>query len=183
VTISGETLPPAWWHTDHGNLSYAGGTFQNARCVLCHALYVAWIDGPPCRGYWREKHERGVKTGEFRFVDLSFRRAFNDEPSPEDCPVYEVEEIVTYRRKPIPLVPEKDNYRHYASYRTRYTDEEIENARKQDSKFSNLDWMIQRNADIDAYEQRREAEVAEVSAKRSVADDLARFTPPRSSPR
>lgn len=65
---------------------YEGMLVANAHCSLCKALYLAWCDEVkrirnPWRG--REVNERG-------FGDLSWRHAFNDEPSIRDLPLYVV---------------------------------------------------------------------------------------------
>lgn len=69
-------------------LSYVGMMVANAECAQCEAKYLAWISGP-FPHHWRD---------DIPYSDLSFRAAFNDEPAPEDLPVYEVRRIVTYER-------------------------------------------------------------------------------------
>ena len=58
----------------------------NARCESCNAKYLAWVAVVPgsrmdC-GHWKRRGEWDDRP----FVDMSFRRAFNDEPAPEDLP-------------------------------------------------------------------------------------------------
>ena len=93
---------------------YAGLIVAHAHCVLCHALYLAWVDWPPTseprsgekRGgslapsgtHWKLASHPGQ-----RFTDLSYRHSFNDEPGLLDAPVFEVEAVVTYRRRPLLL--------------------------------------------------------------------------------
>ena len=84
---------------------YAGMLVAKARCVLCGALYLAWVDWPSNgRGHFRLADHPGA-----RFCDLSYRHAFNDEPAIEDTPIYEVERVVTYRRRPAAV--EESSYR------------------------------------------------------------------------
>ncbi len=66
---------------------HAGLLIAEARCILCHTLYFAWVDwvGSPYSHWQLRTKDRGV-----RFCDLSYRHSFNDEPSPEDLPVYDV---------------------------------------------------------------------------------------------
>ena len=86
---------------------YVGLVVANARCVLCHALYLAWVDWPNSRsfGHWslarRQEHDKGA-----RFCDLSYRYAFNDEPYVLDLPIYEVTQITSYKR--VPILPNPD---------------------------------------------------------------------------
>lgn len=83
---------------DHNVASYAGLIVARARCILCHALYLAWVDWPISpSGYFR----LACRDSGLRFVDLSFRHAFDDDPSAEDAPLFEVERVVSYRRRPI----------------------------------------------------------------------------------
>lgn len=75
---------------------HRGLLIAEARCVLCHALYVAWIDwSNQPHSHWHLKAHAGQ-----RFCDLSYRHAFNDEPCVLDLPVYEVEQVIHYRRRP-----------------------------------------------------------------------------------
>lgn len=77
---------------------YAGLLVAKARCVLCHTLYLAWVDWPG-HGYGSHfelaKQIRGQK-----FCDLSYRHSFNDEPRTLDLPVFEVETVTVYKRRP-----------------------------------------------------------------------------------
>lgn len=53
-----------------------------ARCTQCDAKYLAWIsEGEP----WPREPAEGA-----RFVDLSFRSSFNDEPGAADLPTPEM---------------------------------------------------------------------------------------------
>lgn len=66
---------------------HRGLLIAEARCVLCHALYFAWVDWPnQPHSHWHLKSKHGQ-----RFCDLSYRNAFNDEPAPEDTPLFHVE--------------------------------------------------------------------------------------------
>ena len=56
---------------------YKGMVVANAVCPFCDAKYLAWVE--------RAKWSRGSEDTR-PFIDLSFRKAFNDEPSPEDLP-------------------------------------------------------------------------------------------------
>jgi hypothetical protein len=81
---------------------YNGLIVAKAHCRLCHALYLAWVDWPNSGYDWH------LSDG-CRFVDLSFQNSFNDEPSEIDTPLYVVEAIVTYRRRP--ALPDEHAYR------------------------------------------------------------------------
>lgn len=76
----------------HG--AHTGLLIAEARCVLCHTLYFAWVDWPGGHSFWRlsSKFEQ-------RFCDLSYRHSFNDEPAPEDMPKFRVR--VEYVSEPI----------------------------------------------------------------------------------
>ncbi len=79
----------------HFFAEYQGLIVAHARCILCHTLYLAWVDWPgSSSSYFRRREEH-------RFVDLSYRSSFNDEPNAIDLPVYEVEVIRTYVRRPL----------------------------------------------------------------------------------
>lgn len=94
---------------------YEGIIVANARCVLCHTLYLAWVDWPGNEHRDRSKYwNRGIPK-EQRFLDLSYREAFNDEPEVRDLPVYEIERVVTYRRKPFDPF-HHTYYRHHLSW-------------------------------------------------------------------
>lgn len=77
---------------------YRGLIVANARCVLCHALYLAWVDWPGQSIEHFRLNDLKKEWGQ-RFCDLSFRQAFNDEPSIEDLPLFEVKQVVSYERK------------------------------------------------------------------------------------
>lgn len=57
--------------------------FAAAHCTACGAKYLAWIVDPI------RPWPRAPSAGQ-RFVDLSFRSTFNDEPGPDDLPPPEV---------------------------------------------------------------------------------------------
>lgn len=82
-----------YWST--GN--YRGLIVARAKCILCHTLYLAWVDWPSQAHSWWHLRTKGGQ----RFCDLSFRHSFNDEPGVEDLPLFEVEQVVTFRREPI----------------------------------------------------------------------------------
>lgn len=63
-----------------------GCTFANAHCEDCEAKYIAWVTWPTA-DRWSHRGPDDPKI-----IDLSFRHAFNDEPSPEDLPLYGIEE-------------------------------------------------------------------------------------------
>jgi hypothetical protein len=86
--------------------SYTGLIVAKAHCRMCHALYLAWVDWPG-KGYHWELNNRINQ----RFTDLSYQHSFNDEPSPEDTPLFVVERIIRHVRRPA-IVRESD-YRHY----------------------------------------------------------------------
>lgn len=146
IVIEGPIRPvtekedPAYYR-DHAGLLIA-----EARCVLCHALYFAWVDWPSSpHSHWRLKDK---PTGQ-RFCDLSFRHAFNDEPAIEDTPLFEVEAVVTYVRRPVKV----DEH----SYRRNDYGDELYRARK--------------NAELERWKRRQEHAV---ELKLSPADELAR---------
>jgi hypothetical protein len=60
---------------------YQGMIVANAVCSYCDAKYLAWVE--------RAKWSRGSDDTQ-PFIDLSFRKAFNDEPAPEDLPTPEM---------------------------------------------------------------------------------------------
>ena len=62
---------------------FEGMTVANASCDVCGTKYLAWIDQRTCAIL--HSYARHVEEGKTHF-DLSFRRAFNDEPTPEDLP-------------------------------------------------------------------------------------------------
>lgn len=78
--------------------AHAGLLIAEARCVLCGALYFAWVDWPNGHSFWHlaSKHEQ-------RFCDLSYRHSFNDEPDERDLPTHDVR--IEYVRKPKPTPP------------------------------------------------------------------------------
>jgi len=92
-----ELEDPAYFR-DHEGLLVA-----EARCVLCHTLYIAWVDWPGQHGSFRNVYwsleERRLQNSDARFVDLSYRHAFNDEPAVEDLPLFTVETVLV--RRPI----------------------------------------------------------------------------------
>lgn len=53
----------------------------DAVCVRCSAKYLAWVK--------RAKWSRGSEDTR-PFIDLSFRKAFSDEPAAEDLPTLEM---------------------------------------------------------------------------------------------
>lgn len=83
---------------------YQGLIVANAHCRLCHTLYLAWVDFPRdgTEHFSLDAINRRLMDGEERqrFVDLSYQNSFNDEPAEIDTPLYVVEQIVTYRRRP-----------------------------------------------------------------------------------
>lgn len=66
----------AYWLEYEGRLDIA-----NAHCNHCGAKYLAWVRQALPGNHIREPYSTGKP-----FVDLSFRRSFNDEPAPEDLP-------------------------------------------------------------------------------------------------
>jgi hypothetical protein len=103
---------------------YAGLIVAAARCVLCHTLYLAWVDWPGtsyCGAAAARNRELSDPRDQRRFVDLSYRDAFNDEPSPEDTPLFKVEAVVTYVRTPM-KVDDHSYRRSHSETRTEYDD-------------------------------------------------------------
>ena len=70
---------------------HRGLPFANAHCPVCGAKYLAWFS--------RWNGFSFVPTDEVR--DLSYRRAFNDEPHPEDEPTHLVRETVILEVRPV----------------------------------------------------------------------------------
>lgn len=135
-------------HDVGGNLygEYNGMVVARARCVLCHALYLAWVNWPSSSyPHWRLPPQADGK----RFFDLSYRHAFNDEPAIEDTPLFEVEVVRTYVRRP--AAPDAHSYR-----RTDYGDEEYRENRRQQ---------------LERWKARQDAAVA---SKLSPSDEIAR---------
>ena len=62
---------------------YEGMLVARARCVRCEAQYLAWCGG---RHQWRHSCAQG-------HFDLSYRSTFNDEPDPEDLPIWRVDQF------------------------------------------------------------------------------------------
>jgi len=66
---------------------YKGMLVADARCPICLAEYLAWVDDSKCTGHTRSTGEYGS------FFDLSFRSSFDDEPDDDDLPQYDVQVI------------------------------------------------------------------------------------------
>lgn len=71
---------------------YEGMTVANAFCPACNAQYLAWIDQSTRKVHGGRKPDYG------KITDLSYRSTFNDEPSPEDLPTYNVQRIELWLR-------------------------------------------------------------------------------------
>lgn len=85
-----------YYDVGRDGFGYAGGIFANAECIVCRAKYIAWVDLSVCAGYGRYEQMRadpGALHGR-PFFDLSYRRAFDDEPDEADLPDWEIEEFV-----------------------------------------------------------------------------------------
>lgn len=82
---------------------YTGLLVAKAHCVLCHTLYLAWVDWAGGHDYWdlASKSRDSAAIVKQRFCDLSYRHAFNDEPSPVDVPLYTVTAKIVYSREPM----------------------------------------------------------------------------------
>ena len=82
---------------------YDGMNVAPAECVDCLAKYLAWVDWPsrPSRSDYNQGGE---------FFALSFRSSFNDEPGPDDLPLYDIE-IVRVRK---PVNKESHHYKCYS---------------------------------------------------------------------
>lgn len=84
-----------YYETHHG-FGYARGIFANARCGTCGAKYLAWVSLLACDGYSGSSGSSWGHAETVPFFDLSFRRAFNDEPAEEDLPDWEIiEELLS----------------------------------------------------------------------------------------
>lgn len=64
---------------------YDGMVVADAACVRCDAKYLAWV---------KRKQWTRAPDDKRPFEDLSFRKAFNDEPSPEDLPTAVMLEMI-----------------------------------------------------------------------------------------
>lgn len=67
---------PAYWS------EYADMIVAHAKCVSCHAQYIAWMGNIPGQPDTRIELKPPVEI-----LDLSYRSTFNDEAGPEDMPV------------------------------------------------------------------------------------------------
>jgi hypothetical protein len=77
VELCGEPHPITREEAGRYYDEYVGMVVADAECTRCSAKYLAWVK--------RKKWSRAA--GDDRpFEDLSFRKAFNDEPAPEDLP-------------------------------------------------------------------------------------------------
>lgn len=72
---------------------YEGMTVANAECPACGAEYLAWVDERARYGHRARQVDPDVG-----FIDLSFRRSFNDEPADADCPKWRVRIETRYVR-------------------------------------------------------------------------------------
>lgn len=92
VTLVGPTAPISREQAGAYFDEYEGMLVADAECVDCEAKYLAWVDRQtrPPWGFARRENRR--------FVDLSFRSTFNDEPGEEDLPRYEIKETVIRER-------------------------------------------------------------------------------------
>lgn len=65
----------------------------NAHCPVCGSKYLAWFSSRSfTKSRWFVPDE---------VCDLSYRRAFNDEPHPDDMPTHEVRRTVITETRPI----------------------------------------------------------------------------------
>ncbi len=71
---------------------YQGMLVANAHCPQCLAKYLAWVkEGAHFREKYGGRESVLADYGdEATHIDLSFRSTFNDEPSEDDIPEYEV---------------------------------------------------------------------------------------------
>lgn len=56
--------------------------FTKVTCLLCGAIYAAWLTWEDTGGEWSDELKRYL--GAYEVVDLSYYYSFNDEPSDED---------------------------------------------------------------------------------------------------
>lgn len=75
---------------------YRNQRFANAHCPVCGAKYLAWFTSPysPIGRCYVYTHTEQV-------IDLSYRRAFNDEPHDDDLPTHIVRETVILEVRPV----------------------------------------------------------------------------------
>ena len=82
---------------------YDGMIIANAECSDCEAKYLAWIDERTrCSQEYHGCNRYTVVKG--KFIDLSFRSSFNDEPDVDDLPRWK---FVTTRQRVEPDRHEK----------------------------------------------------------------------------
>lgn len=68
----------------------------NAHCPVCGAKYLAWFSR------WAFMARQWIDSDEV--CDLSYRRAFDDEPHPDDMPTHEVRRTVITETRPIGMI-------------------------------------------------------------------------------
>lgn len=74
---------------------FLGMTVANARCADCGTPYLAWYEYPPYGFHAGQPVRCKWGTDEPEIIDLSYRHAFNDEPSSDgrDAPIDSVERV------------------------------------------------------------------------------------------
>ncbi len=75
----------------HYFAEFRGLLVANAECPMCLAKYLAWVRWPNSGSSWGNRHDG-------THFDLSYREAFDDEPSAADLPEHEVKREVVYTR-------------------------------------------------------------------------------------
>lgn len=78
-------------YDERNGFAYKDAVVANAECDECCAKYLAWIDFTKCIGYGR--HSYFAPSKDRAFFDLSYRSTFNDEPGPEDLPLFKIKVI------------------------------------------------------------------------------------------
>lgn len=82
---------------------YEGMTVANAECKICKAQYLAWIDGSKRTFTSVESNHpmsyypnRKDLPDSYKFVDMSMRSTFDDEPSCVDFPIFNIDGSLWY---------------------------------------------------------------------------------------
>ncbi|MFA5187808.1 MAG: hypothetical protein WC460_00415 [Patescibacteria group bacterium] len=78
---------------------YKGMLVAEARCPICLAKYLAWIDDTNSILVRREPEKYSPRKADYgKVFDLSYLSTFDDEPGDDDLPIYDVEVITTWHR-------------------------------------------------------------------------------------
>lgn len=73
---------------------YEGMGVANSECPWCGGKFLLWFTPAKGQAYGHMRAQCDENTGKPLPFDSSFRRAFNDEPVPEDLPTVETLKVV-----------------------------------------------------------------------------------------